>query len=185
MADDPLDMGGARVVITRPRPDAKKTARTLLRYGAAPVTASTLRLEPVPLSPTGQEAVMRAGRYDWIVFSSTNAVRHFARVIGEAGRDLDAVSGCRVAAIGSATANALVERGLVVDLVPRRYLAESLGREMGALEGMRILFPRALHARSALPDALREAGARVDLLPVYATRGVTPGPRALAGHLAS
>jgi uroporphyrinogen III methyltransferase/synthase len=83
--------------------------------------------------------------------------------------DARALAGTRVAAIGPGTARALAERGILADVVPERYVAESLVDALAALDVHRALIARASEARDVLPDALRERGAQVDVVALYET----------------
>lgn len=101
-------------------------------------------------------------------------MKHFWRRLSLAGKDSRALCGCKVAAIGPATADALKERGIAPDFIPERYVAEGvleglLAREDGNVEGKRFLLPRAAKAREVLPDELRKAGAEVDVIAAYRT----------------
>ena len=77
-----------------------------------------------------------------------------------------------IVAIGPATAEAIREKGIQPDFVPEEYIAESIADGLVKLgvKGKRILLPRAQEAREVLPNKLREAGATVDIVPVYETR---------------
>jgi uroporphyrinogen III methyltransferase/synthase len=99
-----------------------------------------------------------------------------------AGLDSRALAGLRIAVIGPGTATALARRGLRPDLVPERFVAESLLDAFPAPErpGARVLVARALAARDVLPDGLTELGYAVDVLPVYRTVAAEPDPVNLA-----
>jgi uroporphyrinogen III methyltransferase / synthase len=83
--------------------------------------------------------------------------------------DARALAGARVAAIGPGTARALAAHGVVADVVPERYVAESLAESLAGLEVSRALVARAREARDVLPDALRARGAEVDVVALYET----------------
>jgi uroporphyrinogen-III synthase len=104
---------------------------------------------------------------DWVVFTSANAVRRFCAHI----RDEDDLGSVRVAVIGSGTAAAASGAGLDVDLVPERFIAESLLEVFPgpAPGGGRVLLPRAEAARDVLPDGLRSKGWTVEVVPAYRT----------------
>jgi uroporphyrinogen-III synthase len=125
--------------------------------------------------------------YAWIVFTSANGVRaFFDRGLDPAGRDARAFAGVRVAAIGPGTTRALAARGIRADLVPERFVAESLLAAFPAPDapGDRVLLARAEQARDVLPDGLGERGYTVDVLAVYRTQPATPDPAAMARVLA-
>src|SRR5439155_17487304 len=117
-------------------------------------------------------ALTRVPPYDWIVFASQNAVAVVCDRLPEWGLSSRDVARALVAAIGPATAEALVRRGVVPDLVPDRFVAEAVVSALaarGEVRGKTVLFPRARDARVALPDGLRGLGPLVDVVPVYET----------------
>ena len=120
--------------------------------------------------------------YRWLVFTSANGVAaFFDRGVVPAGLDARALAGLRIAAIGPGTAAALAERGLRTDLLPERFVAESLLEAFPAPEpgGERVLLARAEKARDVLPAGLSERGYAVDVLAVYRTVAATPNPDVL------
>jgi uroporphyrinogen-III synthase len=117
------------------------------------------------------------------VFTSVNGVQAwFERGFAPAGLDARAFAGVRIAAIGPGTAGALAERGICVDLLPERFVAESLLEAFPdpSAPGARVLLARAESARDVLPDGLQERGYSVEVLPVYRTVSAAPDAQALA-----
>ena len=90
-----------------------------------------------------------------------------------------------MAAIGPGTARALAERGLIADIVPERFVAESLVQALADVPVKRALVARAKEARDVLPDALRARGTEVDMLALYETVAEPLSPRALAAAQAA
>ncbi len=166
---------GRRVVVTRAAAQQGALADALREQGAQVLALPVIAFAPTPRGPI-EDAVAQLEGYDDVVFTSANGVDAFLEVLFAAGRDLRAFAGTRVCAIGPATARRLADRGLVPDLVPPEYVAESLldAMSVGGVAGRRVLIPRAAVARELLPDGLREAGAGVTVLPVYET--VSPAP---------
>ena len=172
---------GRRVVITRPKHQVSVLAERIRAEGADPLIVPTIEID----EPTDDGASVRAAiaelqsqdhRYDWVVFTSANGVERFCDQLRDA-RDL---GGVRVAAIGPGTADALLDRNVVADLVPERFIAESLleafpmpHRGDGGHSG-RVLLARAEVARDVLPDGLRSMGWSVDIADTYRTIAVTP-----------
>ncbi|HEU5321503.1 MAG TPA: uroporphyrinogen-III synthase [Methylomirabilota bacterium] len=168
----PLD--GRRIVVTRAAEQAGELADALAARGADVVIAPTIRIEPLPGSELGalRAALLALTGYRWIVFTSRNAVRVVTDRMAEWRLGTDALARAPVAAIGPATAAALVERGVTPEVVPPRFVAEAVVEALaarGGLAGARILLPRALDARDALPAGLRQHGATVEIVPVYRT----------------
>ncbi len=105
-------------------------------------------------------------KYDLLCLTSPNGVKLlFERI----GRDARALAGVRVAAIGPGTAAALLDHGVIADIVPERFTAEGLLDALADEPAGRVLVARASEARDVLPDGLRERGAEVDVLPLYET----------------
>jgi uroporphyrinogen III methyltransferase/synthase len=111
-----------------------------------------------------------------VAFTSANGVERAWAALLLAGRDARAFGRAKIAAIGPATAAALERHGLMPDVTAKEFKGEGLAAEILARmagtieEKRRVLLLRAEQAREALPDALRAAGAIVDVVPVYATR---------------
>ncbi|MDL2209824.1 uroporphyrinogen-III C-methyltransferase [Desulfovibrio sp. OttesenSCG-928-O18] len=162
---------GRGVLVTRSREQASGMARGLAALGAKVVEFPTIRIEPVEDAAPVREAVCRLREYDWVVFTSPNGVRCFWASLDALGLDARAFAAANVAAIGPATAEALAEKGIRADFVPRTYVAEDLlaGLLAQGVAGKRILIPRAESARDVLPQGLAQAGADCRVLPVYRT----------------
>jgi len=162
---------GKRIVVTRAREQASDLVKRLAQMGAACIEIPTIKVvPPEDLAPL-DAAIARLHAYDWIVFTSVNGVRHFFDRLFGSGRDVRALHHIRTACIGPATAERLRAYGLLCDVLPESYHAESVveafrGRDV---RGKAILLPRAREARSVLPESLAEMGASVDDIAVYRT----------------
>jgi uroporphyrinogen III methyltransferase/synthase len=174
---------GRRIVVTRAAEQASSLAATLRSLGARPIEIPTIRVAP----PGDGGAALRraadavtAGRYQWVVFTSPRAVEALLTLL----RDARCLAGARVAAIGPGTAAALKARGVVADVVPGHFVAESLLEALPAGRG-RVLLPRAARARQVLPAGLRGKGWEVDVVEAYRTQAGTPGADVLAAAAAS
>jgi uroporphyrinogen III methyltransferase/synthase len=172
--DQPL--GGLTVVVTRAEAQAAALARPLEALGARVLLAPVIRVAPTPLNDEIHAAVARLAEYDLAVFTSVNAVGDFLDRVAECVGDATLLRGATVVAIGPKTAAALAARGLPPDIVPAEAVAESVVEALTAsgarLDGALVLFPRAREAREVIPEALRGAGASVDVVTVYETVGV-------------
>lgn len=165
---------GQTILVTRSRQQASDLSRKLIELGAEVIEAPTIELvEPTDwthVDPT----LKRIHDFDWLVLTSVNGVAALAQRL--AALDLDArhLAGVKLATIGDATAHALQQQlGVRADLIPTRFVAESLAGEMIAkhgVKGKRCLLLRADIARPALPKLLTEAGAEVIDLAVYETK---------------
>ncbi len=168
---------GRTIVVTRAREQASGLRLRLEELGAEVLELPAIEITPIDVT------VPELGRYEWLVFTSANGVRAFFHDgLAPAGLDARALAGVRLAAIGPGTAHALGTRGLRADLIPERFVAESLLEAFPppSTPGARVLVARAEVARDILPDGLTERGYAVDVLPVYRTRPATPDPALVA-----
>jgi uroporphyrinogen III methyltransferase/synthase len=177
-----LPLFGRTIVVTRARTQASRFAGLLREYGANVVEFPTIEFRDPPDSSTCDQAIQNLESYDWVIFTSPNAVERFMARVMEKGRDLRALGQSRIAAIGPETAKAVRRHHLLPDLLPDSYVAESLVEAFRGVgvSGKRILLPRALQARETLPEELRNMGAEVHVAPVYQTVRPDPDPESLA-----
>ena len=169
-----LPLAGRRILVTRAAQQAGKLSEGLRALGAIPVEVPVLKIAP-PLSYGHlDQALGHINQYDWIIFTSANTVAAL-KARGEAiGIAPSASSGATVAAVGTATASAAREAGWNVTFIPESYVAESLvaSLQKRQISGKRVLVARAEVARDVIPDALKAAGAIVDVVDAY--RNVIP-----------
>jgi uroporphyrinogen-III synthase len=163
-----LPLASKRVLVTRGAGQVAKLSDGLRALGAIPVEVPVLEIQP-PESYQPLDAAVRAlSSYDWILLTSTNAVRALVERAAVAGVLLSGDAVPRVAVVGAATAATARAAGLAVSLVPERYVAESLVAALvNEIAGKRVLLARAAVARDVIPDALRAAGAVVDVVDAY------------------
>jgi uroporphyrinogen III methyltransferase/synthase len=172
---------GKRVVVTRARAQASGLAATLRGLGAEVVELPAIRIESRIESEEVRQAVGSIGKYALICLTSPNGVHLLFKAMDKAGLDTRSLAGVTIAAIGPGTARALAERGIAADILPERFIAESLVESLKTIEvgGKRALVARAAEARDVLPDALRERGAEVDVVALYETVREEPAPEAV------
>ncbi len=188
MTDDPKPLAGRRVVVTRPRAQASDFMAWLAAQGAEAVAFPAIRIVPPPDPAPLARAAAEARSFDWLVFTSVNGVERFCEALTKAGLDSKALSRARVAAIGPATAAALRQRGMRVDVVPERYVAESVVDALaaaGELRARRVLLPRAAGAREVLPQRLAQLGALVTEVEAYRAVADADAATDLRGRLAT
>lgn len=163
-----LPLAGRRVLVTRASHQAGKLSEGLRALGAEPVEVPVLEIRP-PESPEALDAALLGlGRYDWLLLTSANTVRALANRASALGMELAQPSGLKIAAVGESTASAALDAGLVVTFVPDSYVAERLIDGLASnAAGKKILLARAAAARDVIPDALRAAGAVVDVVDAY------------------
>ena len=166
---------GRRIVVTRARAQASGFLERLRSMGADAVEIPVIAIEPAAEQRDLDAAIRRLREPHhgarWAVFTSANAVGLVWDALDRNRRDARDFAGVRLVAIGPETAAALMRHGLRADLVPEEYVAEAVAGAMMAsgVAGARIWLPRAAMARDVLPERLQQAGAEVDVLPLYRT----------------
>jgi len=180
-----LPLAGRRVLVTRALHQAGKLSAGLRALGAEPVEVPVLEIRP-PASFEPMDAALRQlHSYDWLILTSANTVRALAERAAAVGVALAQPARLKVAAVGEATAAAARSAELQVAFVPEAYVAESLVEGLlPQTAGQRILLARAAVARDLIPDALREAGAAVDVVDAYRNALPEAAPEQLRRALA-
>jgi len=178
---------GRRIVVTRAREQAGELVRALEARGAEAVLAPVIRIQPLENLGALRAALTGLSAYRWVVFTSQNTVHIvFDRLVAW-GLTPRVFATTAVAAIGSVTAEALTQRGVVPALVPDEFVAESLAdalaRQSGSLADARILIPSASDARDALAAGLQKHGASPESIPVYRTVPAKTDLRGLADDI--
>ena len=161
---------GARVLVTRSRAQASKLTTALADLGADVMEFHTIKIVPPEDFAPLDEAIHDAASMDHIVLTSVNGVDGFFNRVSDLGVDIRDLKGPRFWAIGPATRDALLARGVRVEKLPMDFFAKALGEAMGkAVAGQRVLLPRADIAPHVLRDDLEAAGARVTEVTAYRT----------------
>jgi uroporphyrinogen III methyltransferase / synthase len=166
---------GRRVITTRAREQAGSMSSRLRELGAEPIEIPVIEV----VDPADGGAALRKGlaaldSYDWLVVTSANGARRVLNELRDA-RDLGSV---RVAAIGPGTAESLREGNIEADLVPERFVAESLLEAFpppSSDDHGRVLLARAAVARDVLPDGLTRLGWDVEVVDAYQTVAAAVG----------
>ncbi|HEX4336317.1 MAG TPA: uroporphyrinogen-III C-methyltransferase [Polyangiaceae bacterium] len=172
---------GKRLLVPRPLHQARETASRIRERSAEPVVFPVIDIVDPPDPAPLERALVELPSYDWVLFTSSNGVDRFFAALAKAGRDARAFGRALVGVIGPGTGAALARYGVRADVVAREFVGEGLAREIAGAR--RVLIARALVARDALPDALRSAGAHVDVVPVYRTVPAAPDKGAELRHL--
>ena len=175
---------GWRVLVPRTKEQAGSLSARLRGFGAVPEEVPTISVEP-PRNPQQMDKAIRGlveGRYEWIAFTSVNAVRAVREKFDEYGLDARAFSGLKIAAVGDKTAAAIEAWGLRADLVPSgeqsaRGLLEDWPPYDDVLDPInRVFLPRADIATETLVAGLLDLGWEVDDVTAYRTVRATPPP---------
>ena len=173
---------GWRVLVPRTKDQAGAMSDRLRAYGAVPVEVPTIAVEP-PRTPAQMERAIKGlvtGRYEWIVFTSTNAVRAVREKFDEFGLDARAFAGVKIACVGETTADAVRSYGIEPELVPSgEQSSEGLLLDFPPYDDVldpinRVLLPRADIATETLSAGLRERGWEIDDVTAYRTVRAAP-----------
>ena len=175
---------GWTVLVPRTKDQAGDMSDRLVSHGAMPKEVPTIAVEP-PRSPAQMERAVKGlvdGRYQWVVFTSTNSVRAVWEKFAEFGLDARAFSGVKIACVGEATAEKVRSFGINPELVPSGEQS-SLGLldEFPPYDDVfdpvnRILLPRADIATETLSEGLRDRGWEIDDVTAYRTVRAAPPP---------
>ena len=175
---------GWRVLVPRTKEQAASLSERLRSYGAVPEEVPTIAVEP-PRTPQQMERAVKGlvtGRYQWIAFTSANAVRAVREKLEEYGLDARAFAGVKVAAVGEQTAAALAVFGIKPDLVPDgEQSSEGLAAAWPPYDDVldpinRVLLPRADIATEALVARLTGLGWEAEDVTAYRTVRAAPPP---------
>ena len=167
-------LAGRRVVVTRSQTQAGELVDNLRAMGAQPILLPLIAIEPVADTSELDRAIRSLRAYDWVIFTSTNTVSAFWLRLPAAGRGAADLAGMAVAAVGPATAMALIERGVYPWLMPPVYMNEAIAAHIGPIAGRCILLPQSALARDSLALELRRLGASVDAIAAYRTVQAEP-----------
>lgn len=171
-----MGLDGRRVVVTRRPEQAGRLSAALRAANADVIELPTIRIEP-PRSWTEVDDSIRklaSGSFDWVAFTSVNAVERFLSRLG--CMPADAFGSTKVAAVGPATGEVLEANGINVDLVPDSYTGVSMARALGEGSGT-ILLPRAADVPPDMVEQLQAAGWKTHEVAVYRTLPAEPeGP---------
>ncbi|MEV0301002.1 uroporphyrinogen-III synthase [Streptomyces prasinus] len=177
-------MFGWKVLVPRTREQAASLSDQLRSYGAVPHEVPTIAVEP-PRTPQQMERAVKGlvtGRYEWIAFTSVNAVKAVREKFEEYGLDARAFAGIKVAAVGDQTAKALIDFGVRPDLVPSgEQSARGLVEDWPPYDPVfdpidRVFLPRADIATETLVAGLIDLGWEVDDVTAYRTVRASPPP---------
>lgn len=167
-APDNLPLAGRRIIVTRSPEQASALAAKLTALGAEVLLLPMVRFTDPPETKELDEAIRALDEFDWLVFTSANAVRFFlarCRTLGQWP-----AAGLRLAVVGPATRDALEAEGLRAAIAPHEFRGKALAAELEIeVTGRRVLMPRSNKAGDELPGLLRAAGAVVTDVVAYST----------------
>jgi uroporphyrinogen III methyltransferase/synthase len=169
---DTQPLFGKRVLVTRARSQASKLVKQLEDLGAEVFEYPTIEIVPVRDPEPLDDALRNVSKYDWMMFTSSNAVRGIAARMQALGIDSRALAHLKFGVNGPSTARALAEIGINADAIPDQYLASAMV-ELLKTDGItpkNVLFPRSEIGRETLASGLRELGSSVDEVVAYSIK---------------
>lgn len=181
----PLPLKDRRILVTRSAEQADSLCTQLEALGATAVRFPVIQFTPLA-APELDDALSQLDSYEWLIFTSGNAVRFFLERLANSNQgsrfrvQLSSTDDpLRIAAVGSATQTLLAENKITADFVPQQFTGEQLVLGLGAVDGKRILLPRARIGRPEIGEMLRERGALVTEVALYDTVTAVPTPESL------
>ena len=187
-----LPLVGKRIVITRTREQASGLSAQLRTLGADILELPTIRITDPTNRQDFAEAVVDAPHYDWLIFSSPNGVQRFFRAFFAVYDDIREIGGARIAAVGPGTAAELRKVGLMVDVMPKKAVAEELIAEFdrkaddfGGVANSTMLWVHSEQGRDLIYKELMKRQAIVDECCAYNTVPETEDPTGARERLAA
>jgi uroporphyrinogen-III synthase len=163
-------LAGKRILVTRALKQADGLSSLLRQFGAEVIEAPVIEIRPPDSYEALDTALNNIPQYDWLILTSVNGVEALFSRLEPLGLNVDSLQHLKIAAIGPVTEERIQDHGLVVDIVPQRYVAEDVVRSLRKLtKGEKVLLVRAKVARDVIPEELRHAGAEVDVAEAYQT----------------
>jgi uroporphyrinogen-III synthase len=176
-------LAGYRILITRAARQSGALSGPLTELGAQVIAIPTIEIAPPGSYARLDAALANHRKYDWLILTSVNGVEAMFARLGKLRIAPAKLQHFKVAAIGPATRDEIERRGLKVLVTPEKYIAEAVVQALQAkTKGKRVLLVRAKVARDVLPNELRKAGAKVDVVDAYETK-VPAGAKAKLNRL--
>ncbi|HEY5038422.1 MAG TPA: uroporphyrinogen-III synthase, partial [bacterium] len=175
---------GTRILVTRGRSQASYLSDMLLEKGAELLEIPTIEIYPLPIDQRVKGCLTNLGQYEWVVFSSVNAVELFMMALVSSRIAPASLKKIRIACVGEATAKSLEPFGLKASLVPKDYKQEGLVKAFKRLplKGKRFFLARGKEGRDLFLKFLQKKGALVDSWALYENR-VPPDTRRKLSNL--
>lgn len=182
---DKRPLFGKRIVITRARAQASSLASKLSKLGALCIEIPTIQIVAAEDTAPLKKSIENIKNYDWLVFTSVNGVKFFFDTLFDMSHDVRVLGHLKFACIGPVTKERLKNYGIISDILPETYRAESVIDAFSTVEikDKKILLPRARQARTILPEELIKMGAQVDDIAAYETILNTDGKKDLISLL--
>jgi uroporphyrinogen III methyltransferase / synthase len=183
---DKRPLFGQKVLVTRPQHQADDLASPLAELGADILLQQAIEIRPAKDPSLIDRALERLDRFQWLVFSSANGVRHFLDRLPAIDRDLRQLGSVKIAAIGPGTAEELAKYHLKADIIPHEFRAESLAQALAkGAAGKRFLLVRASRGREVLAEELATAGGQIEQVVAYESLDIEQPDEGIAAQMAA
>lgn len=162
---------GKTIMVTRARAKASVLTEQLEALGARVVEAAAIKTAPLALTQADKDILLQSGSYKAVVFTSAEGVRYYFDSLRQLGKDARLLGSAKICAIGTGTAKALEQKGILADIVPVDYKGESVVTAVTSYvkAGESVLLIQPKKARPVIPEGLREAGMDVQIVRLYET----------------
>lgn len=182
---DKRPLFGKRIVITRARAQASGLVSMLSKLGAQCIEIPTIQIVPPEDTAPLKDCINHIKNYDWLVFTSVNGVKFFFDTLFTMGHDVRVLGHLKFACIGPVTKERLKDYGILSDILPKTYRAESVIDAFSKFDitDKKVLLPRAKLARTILPEELTKMGAKIDEVIAYETKLDDDGKKELISLL--
>jgi len=166
---DSQPLFGKKIVVTRTRSQSSKLLKMLSSLGAKGIEFPTIEIKKIEDMSPLRNSLSDIEKYNWIIFTSQNAINIFFEELFAFGKDSRALRNTKIAVIGRASGDELKQYGLIPDIMPKKFVAESLLEEFEKhnIANQKILIPCSTDARTTLKDGLTKMGAVVDRIHIY------------------
>ena len=149
---------GKNILVTRARTQSSKLAEKIMDLGGNPIEVPTIKIEKIENNLELEKEIENIKEYNYLILTSQNGVNIFFDKLNSMNLDIRVLSNLKICAIGPATAKELKNRGIIADIVPEKFVAESMCGELSSIlkKEDKILIPRGANARDLLVDKLSE-----------------------------
>lgn len=176
---------GKKIVVTRARAQASVLSEKIIAHGGEAIEFPSIKIEKEADLRLLHKCLKKIDKYDWLIFTSVNAVGIFLEEMKNMDMDIRDLKGIKICAIGPATCESLQNYGLKVDIVPDEYKAEGIIEKLDDLikPGDLVLLPRAKGARKILPQTISSWGVQIDEIPLYEAKPAAPVNRDILAEI--
>ena len=154
-----------RIVVTRAVCQQASLCQQLKAQGAESIKIPLIEFRPLYDPASARAYIDQLGQYDWLIFTSSNAIRFFHDLMGAE----ELPEEIRLACVGRHSADTLLRHFRQADFIPQKFSSRNLADEINIMPGQKILYPCPVETVSDLTESLEQRGAMIDRWPIYET----------------